>query len=157
LIERLLVDNDIGWCLEELQYRCEFGVEESGILDPDSGYPISQEWLDALPTGSVQWLADLFVGQFYDRRQDRGIGPRWEERTKALSAHARRFLIGNPIGPPHRRFDPTGAGSYFLDLDAVDRALAALPQPAPDPLAAYVELLERAGVASMGVYVRIET
>ena len=68
----------------------------------------------------------------------------------------REFLVGEPIGPVSNRFDPTGAGSSFLRLDAVVEALNQFQSPVPERLSSYVRLLEHCGAESMGVYIRID-
>jgi hypothetical protein len=154
IVDQMLAQNDTAPCLDLIEYRTEFGVEGSGVVDHITGYPITQEWMDQLPLRDVQWCIDFLLSQFYSIHEDFGVGPRWSTIQRELPSASQVHLTGRTLGPPERPFDPTGLGSSFLDVDDVVAAIRFFSGPIPTSLASYIDLLERCGAASMGIYVR---
>lgn len=151
----MLETGDVRPCLQWFNYWTEFGAEASGILDVFTRRKIDDAWLDRLPARSVGWFADFFVLGCIQLDEDFGLGPNWMEADRALSPIQQRFIRGRVIGPLNNRFNPTGDGSYFLTVDDVCRALTEFPVSTGGFTHTYVDLLERCGAASMGVYNRV--
>jgi hypothetical protein len=154
IVNRMLAENDKSPCIEMIDYRTEFGIKGSGVVDPISGQPIDENWIAALPQRDVQWCADFLVSEYYSANEEFGVGPTWHLVHDQISGPARNSLVGQTIGPLHRHFDPTGLGSSFFCVEEVCRVLQVLVPPLPDAMACYVDLFERCGAQSMGVYVR---
>lgn len=155
MITRLLETGDTRPCLRWFEYWTEFGAESSGIVDVFTHHRIDDHWVNRLPSRSVEWFADFFVLRCVELNEDYGLGENWTTHADCLSPAQQYFVRGRVIGTPGIRFNPTVAGSYFLTVEDVCHALNEFPSTADKLTQSYVDLLERCGATSMGVYNRI--
>ena len=123
------------------------------MTDPYEGEPLPTNWRDALENRDVHEYGDYALTRFYDPADDCGIHEAWEEVVGQLPESAANALLGFPVGPPERLFDPGRYGSYFQTPDQARDALAIIEPLGVPELVRFVELLERCVAQRRGVYV----
>jgi hypothetical protein len=123
------------------------------LTDPYEGKPLSANWREALQNRDVQEYGDYALTRFYDPADCRGIGHEWDRLSRELPKPAATAMLGFPVGPPERPFDPGREGSYFQSPRRVRESLAALKLHARVELSLYLELLQWCAAEGRGVYV----
>jgi hypothetical protein len=99
------------------EHRCD-------LKDPYEGSPLPEAWQDTLANRDVHEYGDFALTRFYDPAGDCGIGDQWRDIDGRLTEADRAVLLGTPLGPPNRYFDPGRLGSYFQTPRQVVRSLA---------------------------------
>lgn len=119
LLERALADGDAA--------PLEAFVEDhrDALKDPYEGAPLGDDWRDLLENEDVHEYGDFALTRYYDPAADLGLGYDWEDVQVLLQRELRTDLplLGEPVGPPKRRFDPGRSGSYFQSAAQVQRHL----------------------------------
>jgi hypothetical protein len=123
------------------------------LKDPNHWGSLSGDWRNGLENRDVHEYGDYALTRFYDPSDCRGIGYGWSTLSEELPQQAAMAMLGIPIGPPKKLFDPGRYGSYFQTPELVRKSLSALePYTRPD-LTTYLELLKRCVRERCGVYV----
>jgi hypothetical protein len=123
------------------------------LTDPYEGEPLPADWRDALGNRYVHEYVDYALTRFYDPADCSGVGYEWARLSDELPEPAANALLGFPVGPPGRPFDPGRYGSYFQTPARVRESLATLKPLSVPELARFVELLEQCAAQGRGVYV----
>jgi hypothetical protein len=123
------------------------------LTDPYEGEPLSDDWRAALENRDVHEYGDYALTRFYNPADDCGIAEEWMRISERLSRPAANALLGCPVGPPNRLFDPGRQGSYFQTPAQVPESLAILNPLGVPELAPFAGLLERCAAEGCGVYV----
>ena len=123
------------------------------LTDPYEGEPLPADWRTTLGNQDVHEYGDYALTRFYDPVDCWGIGYEWLRLTDELPEPAANAMLGSPIGPAGKLFDPGRYGSYFQTPRRVRESLATLQPRACPELARYLELLERCVGERHGVYV----
>jgi hypothetical protein len=122
------------------------------LTDPYEGEPLAAGWRDGLGNRDVHEYGDYALTRFYDPAECHGVGHGWARLSEELPGPA-AALLGAPVGPAGRQFDPGRYGSYFQPPGRVQESAAALRPHARPELADYLGLLERCAAGQRGVYV----
>jgi hypothetical protein len=123
------------------------------LTDPYEGEPLSDDWRAALENRDVHEYGDYALTRFYDPADDLGIAEEWLKVSERLPRPAANALLGFPVGPPKRLFDPGRQGSYFQTPAQVRESLAILKPLGVPELDPFVKLMERCAAEGCGVYI----
>ena len=123
------------------------------LTDPYEGQPLSPDWRDNLENRDVHEYGDYALTRYYDPADCWGVGCEWARLSDELPEPAADAMLGFPVGPADKLFDPGRYGSYFQTPQGVRESLAALWPHACLDLARFLELLERCVAFQRGVYV----
>jgi len=130
------------------------------LTDPYEGQPLAFNWCAHTEQGDPHKLGDLALTRYYNPADDIGLGSDWQEAQSVVSMKwplATWPMLGNPLGPRDRPFDPGRMGSYFQDQDIVERNLkltTELFSPIENRLISrLIDMLSVAEVAKKGLYI----
>jgi len=125
------------------------------LRDPYEGEPLDTKWEALLENRDVHEYGDFALTRFYDPLDDRGLADDWSAIDGELCESDRAAMLGLPIGPSGREFDPGRQGSYFQtpqrvvdSLLRVEGVVAKMPKLRP-----FAELLRACVESGRGVYV----
>ena len=147
LLEYALTDNDPA--------GLETYIDEhlTELTDPYEGEPLSADWRETLENRDVHEYGNYALTRFYDPADCWGVGYEWARLSEELPGPAANAMLGFPVGPPDRLFDPGRYGSYLQTPGQVRGSLAQLRPHACPELSDYLGLLERCAGEGRGVYV----
>ena len=146
-LERSLAGN------EGLEIR-EFITAQWRLLrDPYEGEPLPENWREAVEGGDLQLIADYAITKYYKPSEEFGLGLHWMRLETELPEEGRIALLGTPLGPQHRRFDPGRMGSYFQSWSQLHKSVAALEGLEIPILRQYRETLRSCMKRELGLYV----
>jgi hypothetical protein len=123
------------------------------LTDPYEGDPLPTDWRSLLTAGDAQEAADFALTRYYHPGEDYGIGHPWMRLSDEVAPKVAAALLGHPVGPPGRLFDPGRYGSYFQRPEQVPGSLLLVAGARRAELSSYRELLEECLERRMGVYV----
>lgn len=125
----------------------------SELKNPRDGAALTAAWREAGDGRSVQRYGSYALTRFYDPADCHGIGYEGARLSEELPLWIGITLIGSPIGPPGRQFDPGQNGSYFQTPKRVRESVAILRENLLPEVAGYLALLERCAAEGRGLYV----
>jgi hypothetical protein len=130
-------------------------AHRKSLTDPYEGEPLPRTWRSMLENRDAHEYGEFALTRFYDPTDDCGLHESWAEVSERLPKRAANALLGFPVGPKGRLFDPGRLGSYFQTPGQVRESLAILRPRAEkvEELRLFVELLERCAAEGLGVYV----
>jgi hypothetical protein len=149
LLEAALESND------PTELEAFIDEHRKALTDPYEGNPLPKNWRAMLENRDVHEYGDYALTRFYDPSDDCGLVEFWAEVSERLPGRAADALLGFPIGPRGRLFDPGRLGSYFQTPTQVKKSLATLrPRTNKlEELRPFVELLEQCAAEGLGVFV----
>lgn len=132
----------------------------ASLADPYEGEPLVTDWEEMIETPDAHQYGDFALTKYYDPKADYGLGSDWDELQRLVTADraaAESPILGTPIGPQDRLFDPGKMGSYFQSPKQVQANYAYLIQLRDNqPSASLDEAIEMLQVpldAGQGLYV----
>jgi hypothetical protein len=146
-LERSLARND------GLEIRDFITAQWRQLRDPYEGDPLAGNWRDALDCGDIQLIADYAITKYYNPSDEFGLGLHWMRIQSDLPEEGRVALLGTPLGPQHRRFDPGRMGSYFQSCSQLHKSVTALDELEVPTLRQYRESLRSCMRRELGTYV----
>ena len=90
-------------------------ARRSELKDPYEGEPLDEGWESLLECKDAHQYGDFALTLYYGPSCDIGLGTDWQSIREALTLEGigNQALIGEPVGPASRPFDPGKMGSYF--------------------------------------------
>jgi hypothetical protein len=137
-------------------------TNRSALVDPYEGKKLDVAWESTLTNKDVQEYGDFALTKYYDPVDSIGLDYDWQEIGEELEKAGRSesIILGTPVGPAGRLFDPGGSGSYFQSAGVVRANLESLREPlrnaAPQPaqqLSMVRDMLQVAATADRGLYI----
>ena len=125
------------------------------LRTPYDGGGLGPGWREELEVGDVQEVGDFALTRFYDPTEDIGLGSQWIAVAEAVKKVADPYslLLGTPVGPAGRLFDPGRLGSYFQTEGDVTNGLEVLNRSNVRALDAARKMFEKASAQGCGLYV----
>ncbi len=131
------------------------------VHDPIDGEPLGERWRDYLGETDVQEFGDFALTVFYTPSRFHGLrieyGPTREKLLKkGLSEEDwSRAVLGSPIGPDGRRFDPGRMGTFLQAPEQIEASLAVLEPLGDAALEPVIDGLQRARDHGLGAYITL--
>ena len=147
LLHRALADDDAP-ALQQF-----VAAHIAACSSPYDGEPLGEDWEELLETGTVQELADFALTKYYAPERDFGLSGAWLQLEASLPREVRAALLGNPLGPPERPFDPGLQGSYFQTPEQVRESVETLADITQVPLQVFRDQLSEVVAHGKGLYV----
>ena len=122
------------------------------LTGPYDGELIHTGWRSKLEAGDIQELADYALTRYYSPADDFGVAD-WLLISDTLPADVQAALLGVPLGPAMRYFDPGRMGSYFQTPQRVEESLATLRRVDSPSIIRFRQLLESSRARGLGLYV----
>lgn len=124
------------------------------LTDPYEGEPLDYTWENnLLENYDVQEYGDFALTKYYSVREHYGLADQWIEIEAQLSNLQKNALLGWPIGENNNYFDPGRMGSYFQDLNSVQKSQEILDEVRIKELRGYKEFLQQCADYQKGIYV----
>ncbi len=131
------------------------------VHDPVEGEPVGRDWRDFLAESDVQEYGDFAMTVFYTPARFRGLrieynSAREKLLKKGMSEDAWTYaVLGWPLGPEGKRFDPGRMGTYAQSPEQVEAGLDALVGFGDVVLEPVIETLGEAQRRGLGVFVTL--
>jgi hypothetical protein len=123
----------------------------SELNDPHFGHPLPEDWQSCMKNCDAQVYGEYALTLYYSPTNDFGVGDSW--RSFSTDSDLQNAMRGEPFGPLHNHFDPSGLGSYFQTPDDFVSSLRILTRHRKNELIRFIDLIERCGVEGLGIYV----
>lgn len=147
ILMEALETNDPSCLLQDID------AHRAHLTDPYEGQPLPEDWRSRLEVGDIEELSDYALTRFYNPNQDCGLSEAWLILSDHLPESVQTALLGSPIGPSGRPFDPGRMGSYFQTPAQARQSLEAVATVDMSAIRSYRELLETCVQKGLGVYV----
>ena len=124
------------------------------LRDPYEGEPLDNDWEKLIETYDPHQYGDFAITKYYNPSDDIGLGYNWQsihEKSAGQLVQSESPILGTPIGPKDKLFDPGKMGSYFQSAFRVKQNLAFMRTLAEGEAAK--NMLEKAASLNMGLYV----
>jgi hypothetical protein len=127
------------------------------LKDPYEGDPLEDGWRGLIETKDSHQYGQFALTKYYDPVQEMGLGDQWIDVQDLLLKQAGTDapVLGRPIGPADRLFDPWKLGSYFQSEEEVRSHLGIVAGigPKTEALRSLEEILRKASDGRRGLYV----